>query len=352
MRMLGIVSASVLALAGVGPGAVLSHSSKPIATTTTTSTTTTIPYERPQAGWKVATVSPRGVMVDYKMIDLSGVYFRSIRLHARTTLLRWHVGTQDPPSRYGVVPVDAGPAINWPNEGLAGVVAVFNGGFKVDAKAGGSMVDGVTLSPLLRGDMTIAINAAGHWKMGEWAPDFPGPNFRAIAYRQNLGPLIANGKLTPAAYSPLASLWGSPLKGRPLQPRSALGIDVHGNLVYVATMSDVSPSAIAQALLAAGAVEGMQLDINPYWPIVGASFVPLHAPGDYPVQIPYSEHNPNIYNTGWERDFFVGLAEPGSWNCSWTSAGLGRITGVSQPQPLHEVCKARSAPVSTTSAAG
>jgi hypothetical protein len=357
--MLGIVSASVLVLVGVGvgvgAGVVLSHSSKTVVTTastTTAPTTTTIPYERPQTGWAVATASARGVMVDYRMIALSGVYFRVIRLHARTTLLRWHVGTQDPPSRYGLVSADAGPAINWPNEGLAGVVAVFNGGFKADAKAGGSMVDGVTLSPLLQGDMTIAINAAGHWKMGEWAPGFPGPNFHAIAYRQNLGPLIANGRLTPAAYSQLASLWGSPLKGRPLQPRSALGIDVHGNLVYLATMSDVSPSAIARALLVAGVVEGMQLDINPYWPIVGASFAPLHAPGDYPVQIPYSEHNPNIYNTGWERDFFVGLAEPGSWNCSWTSAGLGKITGVAQPQPLHEVCKARGALVSMTSAAG
>jgi hypothetical protein len=210
------------------------------------------------------------------------------------------------------------------------------------------MVDGVTLSPLLPGEMTLAINAAGHWKMGVWAPGFPGPNFHAIAYRQNLMPMIANGKLTSAALSSNEFIWGDPLKPGPHDPRSALGIDVHGNLVYVATMSDVSPSAIAHALLAAGAVEGMQLDINPYWPIVGASFAPLHAPGNYPVQIPYSEHNPNIYNTGWGRDFFVGLAEPGSWNCSWTSAGLGRITGVAQPQPLHEVCKARGAPVSTS----
>ena len=350
MRMIGVVSAAVVVAAGVGVGVMLSHSTRPVVTTTTTTTTSTIHFEAPQAGWAVATSSKRGVMVDYKMIDLSGVTFRAIRLHARTTLLRWHVGTQDPPSRYGQVPADAGPKINWPNEGLAGVVAVFNGAFKVGAHAGGSMVDGVTLSPMLPGKMTLAIGAAGHWKMGVWAPGFPGAHFHAIAYRQNLMPMIANAKLTAATLSSNEYIWGDPLKGTPHQPRSALGIDVHGNLVYVATMWGVSPTYIAQALLDAGAVEGMELDINPYWPIVGASFNPLHAPGNYPVQIPYSEHNPNIFNTGWERDFFVGLAEPASWNCAWTSVGLTTLTGVAQPQPLHEVCKGTTVTTTTTAA--
>ena len=349
MRTLGIVSTTALVLAGVGAGVVLGHSATAVATAT--SRTATTAFERPQAGWTVATESARGVMVDYKMINVAGVSFRTIRLHARTTLLRWHVGTQDPPSHYGQIPADAGPSINWPNEGLAGVVAVFNGAFKVGAKAGGSMVDGVTLSPMLPGQMTLAINAAGHWKMGVWAAGFPGPAFHAIAYRQNLMPMVANGQLTSAARSSNEYIWGDPLKPGPQEPRSALGIDVHGNLVYVATMSKVSPTLIAQALLGAGAFEGMELDINPYWPILGAPFAPLHAPGIYPVQIPYAEHNPTIYNTGWERDFFVALAEPGGWNCSWTSPGLGRITGGAQPQPLREVCSSRTASPSTPSVA-
>jgi hypothetical protein len=305
---------------------------------TASGTSSTVASERPQANWNVATSSARGVMVDYRMIDQGGVEYRAIRLRARTTLLRWHVGSIDPPTAPGEIPPDAASAINWPNEGVAGVVAVFNGGFKVAAKAGGSMVDGVTLAPLVRGDMTLAIDAAGHWKMGMWEPNFPGPSFHAIAYRQNLGPLIANGQVTRAALDASAPAWGSPLHNIPLQPRTALGIDARGNLIYIATMTSVSPGDIARALLAAGAREGMQLDINPYWPIVGASFHVLHAPGDYPVQIPYSEHNPTIYNTGWERDFFVAMAEPNSWTCAWRSPGLGAPSGRAQPQPLREVC--------------
>jgi len=279
------------------------------------------------------------------MINVAGVTFRAIiRLRARTTLLRWHVGSVDPPTHAGQIPPDAASAVNWPNEGLAGVVAVFNGGFKVAAHAGGSMVDGVTLSPMVPGDMTLAIDAAGHWKMGVWAPGFPGAHFHPIALRQNLGPMVANGRPTAAALSSNEYIWGDPLKNSPHQPRSALGVDARGNLIYVATMWGISPTFMARALVAAGAVEGMELDINPYWPVVGASFRVLHAPGTYPVQIPYSEHNPSMFNTGWERDFFVALAEPNSWSCQWTSRGLGHLTGVAQPQPLREVC-ARAAPV-------
>ncbi len=347
---------ALVAVVGVGTAVGLRTTSTTTTTTTTststTTTTTTVAPEAAQAGWQVATRSARGVMVDYRMLDVGSVYFRAIRLRARTTLLRWHVGGQDPPTRAGEVPADALDAIDWASEGLAGVVAVFNGGFKADAHAGGSMVDGVVTSPMVPGDMTIALDAAGHWRMGLWEPGFPGAHFHAIAYRQNLGPMIADGQLTAAARTNLVSEWGSPLKNSPLQPRSALGVDAHGNLVYVATMTQVSATQIAEALLAAGATEGMELDINPYWPIAGASFAVLHAPGGYPVQIPYSEHDPTIYNTGWERDFFVALAEPGSWRCRWVSPGLSAKLQAPQPQPLHEVCAGATAPTTTTSVAG
>ena len=334
MKFWGLATVSLLVLGSFTFAEVSAHESRALAATTPT----TIAPERPQPGWAVASSSTRGVMVDYKMVDLSGVLFRAIRLRARTTILRWHVGSQDPPTRTGEVPNDARPSVNWSNEGMAGVVAVFNGAFKVTAKAGGSMVDGLTLSPMLPNKMTLALSASGHWKMGMWAPGFPGAHFHAIAYRQNLLPMIANGQLTKVALSSNQFIWGDPLNERPLEPRSALGIDVRGNLIYVATMSHVAPAAIARALLSVGAVEGMELDINPFWPVVGASFGVLHAPGNYPVQLPYSQHNPSVFNTGWERDFFVGIAQPDSWNCSWASAGLGPLTATAQPQPLRETC--------------
>jgi hypothetical protein len=330
-------------------------------TTTTSSTTTTVPSSKPQPGWVVASSSARGVMVDYTNENVDGSVFRILRLRARTTLLRWHDGSEDPPSSAGEVPTDAGPSIDWASEGLAGVVAVFNGGFKESADAGGAVADGVTLEPLVRGDMTLALSNEGHWSMGVWgSKGFPAPGFDAIAYRQNLGPLVLHGALTPAATSTDWTYWGStwPDSAGAFTSRSGIGVDRNGNLVYVAAIGHVDVAQLGIALLRAGAVSAMELDINPFWPIMGASRAPLHAPGALPVQVPYAEHDPTIYETGWERDFFVALAEPGSWECAWTSPGLRPGVTGAQAQRLsiegsacRSLARKGSNPTTTTSSA-
>ncbi len=331
-RIVAIAVSTVLVLGGLG-SYVYSHDTATTTTTSTsTTTTTTLPPERPAAGWRVASSSARGVMVDYRDVRVGAAVFRVLRLRARTTLLRWHIGSVDPPTSPREVPVDAGPAIFWPSEGLAGVVAVFNGGFKKAGGGGGAAVDGLTLEPMVRGFMTIAIDAAGHWSMGVWgSPSFPAPGFDPVALRQNLAPLVLHGRLTPAALSANWQQWGSPLHNVPLVARTGLGVDAKGNLVYVATMTGVSATQVGEALVRVGAVSGMELDMNPYWPIMGASFAPLHASGGvFPVQLPFAEHNPSIYETGWQRDFFVAMAEPNSWACEWRSRGL--VPGVSGAQ--------------------
>ena len=342
-----VVLATLLAASAVYAG----HAGGATTTTTVTNAQSTVTA---QPGWRVASRSARGVMVDFKMIVVGGAQFRVVRLRARTTLLRWHVGSTDPVGS-SRVPLDAGAHVNWPNEGVAGVVALFNGGFKESAHAGGAVVDGVVLNPLVRGDMTIAIDRAGHWEMGVWgAPNFPTSNFAPVSLRQNLMPLVQHGALTTAALSSDWYAWGAPLNSKPLTARTGLGVDRNGNLIYVATMSGVLAPSVGRALIAAGAVVGMQLDINPFWPIAGASFAPVHnVGGTYPVQIPYMMHHPNVYDYQWTRDFFVAMAEPGSWRCSWQSPGVRAGAGV-QPQPLHLVgngCTSTTHPTTTTTSA-
>ena len=306
--------------------------------TSMSSTTTTIAPEVHQAGWTIVSASGRGVMVDVRNIDIGGVVYRAVRLRARTTLLRWHVGAGDP-NLWARAPLDAGPRIDWSSEGRAGVVAVFNGGFKQAASAGGAVVDGLTLNPLVKGDMTIVVNRFGHWAMGVWGSSgFPSPGFDPIEYRQNLGALVAHARPTPLSATTNPNVWGSPLRNVATEPRSALGVDAAGNLIYVASMQPALAHSLALALVQAGALTGMELDINPYWPILGAASAPLHGPGGtYAVQLVNAEHSPNIYDTGWERDFFVALAEPSSWKCEWASGGLRSGTAPPQPQALHIV---------------
>ena len=297
-------------------------------------TGTAVSVERAQPGWTVATRSARGVMVDYRNVTIGATSFRVLRLRARTTLLRWHVGSTDP-SLGTHAPPDAGPAIDWPVEGRAGVVAVFNGAFKQAAGAGGSIADGLTLVPMLAGRMTIAIDAAGSWTMGRWgSANFPPRGFAVVSARQNLGALVWNGRVTAAALSANWRQWGDTLGEVPAVARSGLGVDANGNLLYVATMQPILAGPLARALVAAGAVTGMELDINPFWPILGAPFAPLHQPGPMPVQLPMSEHSPTIYETGWTRDFFVALAEPSAWTCRWSGPGI-TSSHVPVAQPLR-----------------
>ncbi|MDE3043246.1 MAG: hypothetical protein KGJ10_00265 [Acidobacteriota bacterium] len=306
--------------------------------------------ERPQALWRVVSSSPRGVMVDYRNVKVDGVVFRALRLRARTTLLRWHVGAGDP-NAWRSAPADAGSSIDWANEGPAGVVAAFNGAFKQAANAGGAVVDHVVLEPMRRGYMTLALNNAGHWEMGVWgAKGFPTPGFGAIALRQNLAPLVQSGHLTGPALTSNWKFWGDPINENPLTARSGLGVDAQGNLIYVATMTGVLAPTLGKALIGAGAITAMQLDINPFWPTLGAAATPLHRPGAFSVFLPGELHNPAMYQTGWERDFFVALAEPATWGCSWASPGLTARPGA-QPQLLAlrgTNCSSSSSPSSTS----
>ena len=301
-------------------------------------TTTSALRERAQPNWKVASRSARGVMVDYRNINEGGAIFRVVRLRARTTLLRWHVGAGDP-NAWRLAPLDAGASIDWSIEGPPGVVAVFNGAFKQLANAGGAVADHVVFESLVPGLETIALDRFGHWEMGVWgATNFPTPGFHPISVRQNLVALVQHGVATPAVFTANVRSWGAMLTSSPYTARTGLGIDRAGNLIYVATMTGVLPSQLANVLLRAGAITAMQLDINPYWPILGLASTPLHRPGgSFAVQLPGSYRSASIYENGWTRDFFVAVAEPGSWSCSWQSRGVkGGVPGP-QAQPLRLV---------------
>jgi hypothetical protein len=320
-------------LSGVLTIGAVRHAGPTSSNSSAPSTTTTVARERPQAGWAVASASGRGVMADFTTVTVNGARFRVVRMRARTTFLRWHVGLGDP-ALYARVPVDAGPSVDWPNEGPAGVVAIFNGGFKQAAQAGGAMADGLTLVAPTTGRMTIALDAAGHWVMGVWGQNLPRVGFHVVSYRQNLAPLVRGGAPTGAASGPVLT-WGSPLGQVPAEPRTGLGVDRQGNLLYVATMQQVLPIQLATALVRAGALNAMELDINPFWPILGVPLVERHHPGvNYAIGLAGSQHSATVYDSGWIRDFFVALAEPSRWTCQWTGPGV-HAGAVPQPQHLR-----------------
>ena len=164
----------------------------------------------------------------------------------------------------------------------ASLVAAFNGGFKMADAHGGYYTEGRMIKPLVRGAASLVIYANGSVTLGAWGRDVTmTPSVAAV--RQNLFPLVVNGKATARATTRTWRVWGGtcpcgPGKhGTKHQWRSGLGITADGALVYVVG-PELDPVQVADLLVRAGAVRGMQLDINPAWPVF-ASFKPATRSG-------------------------------------------------------------------------
>ena len=199
----------------------------------------------------------------------------------------------------------------------AGLVAVFNGGFLMNAAQGGYYTEGRTVVPLVAGAASFVIYADGSETIGAWGTDVsmsPG----VVAVRQNLVPLVAGGVPTPQAASPDWQAWGatcgisscsSTVPGIENQWRSGAGITADGALVYSAGPG-LTPLQLAQLLVRAGVVRGMELDINPNWPVF-ATYAPsppngLAASSNGSSLQPSSVQNAaTFFNPGWARDFIT-----------------------------------------------
>jgi hypothetical protein len=162
------------------------------------------------------------------------------------------------------------------------LLATFNSGFYEQDAAGGFYVNGLLYDPMLRGLATVVAYRDGRVDVIRWqAGRRPGRGI--VMARQNLPLFVDNGRVNSTLAS--STLWGD----APSVWRTGLGIDRHGNLVYVAA-PDIAASGLARILVHVGAVRGMELDINLIWPILvtyggpGASRPSLFVPN--PTQIP------------------------------------------------------------------
>jgi len=218
-----------------------------------------------------------------------------------------HNGSADPgPAASGLV--RAGPAVTGAERRQ--LLAAFNGGFKLSAGAGGYMQEGHVISPLLPGFASLVIDRSGRARIGVWGRELPAPGEAVYSVRQNLQPLVLNGRPTAASADP--TVWGATLGGGAYVARSAIGQDAAGDLMYAASMSAV-PADLAAALAGHGARIAMELDINPEWVQLDAARTPG---GALTAEIPDQYRPSGQYLAGWTRDFFTVLAPPA------TSAGI------------------------------
>jgi hypothetical protein len=162
-------------------------------------------------------------------------------------------------------------------DAAATLVAAFNGGFKMADAHGGYYTEGRLIYPLVTGDASAVIYASGAITIGAWGSDVSMTR-SVVAVRQNLVPLVADGKPTALAAGPDWQAWGNTcgadscaasVPGIEHQWRSGLGVTADGALVY-AVGPALDPLQLARLLVRAGVVRGMELDINPGWPVFAA----------------------------------------------------------------------------------
>lgn len=139
------------------------------------------------------------------------------------------------------------------------LVSSFNGGFKWGDFDGGVTAFGASYRSPVAGEATLVIYDDGSFTVGAWGRDNDSAK-QVVGLRQNLGLLVDGGAPTAAAGNP--SAWGASVSGVATS-RSAVGVDAGGGMVWAG--GRVSPLDLANALVAAGAVRGMELDINPDW---------------------------------------------------------------------------------------
>ena len=196
------------------------------------------------------------------------------------------------------------------------LVAAFNGGFKMNAAKGGYYTERRTVDPLRAGAASLVIYHDGSVDIGAWNPEVS-MTPEVVAVRQNLVPLVAGGRPTPRAKSAHWQAWGNTcgasscahsVPGIEHQWRTALGVTSDGALVY-AQGPALDPRQLADLLVRAGVVRGMELDINPDWPIF-ATYDPASKRG---VATPSNGHAltatvrgpETFFEASWARDFIT-----------------------------------------------
>ena len=272
----------------------------------TTAPSTTVPPPSTTAvpnGWTVVSQVAAGPAIEERtVVTADGATVVLLRFLAGRTVFDLHVGSVDPPTQSEPIPASAGSVISAAERPL--LLGAFNGGFYTSTGSGGFEVDGMVLKALQTGVASLVIDQNGQARVAVWGQGAPLPGEAVASVRQNLPPLVANGQ--PSSEINVISAWGATLGGVNYVARSAIGTDQAGNLVYAASRSAV-PVDLSTALIDAGCVTAMELDINPEWvqaDVAATPGAPLTA------ALPGQSRPADQYLYGWTRDFVTVQAAP------------------------------------------
>lgn len=222
-----------------------------------------------------------------------------VAFNLKKTRLNFVLGTDEPygggPRRPGKIPDDDLA----PNR----LLATFNGGFQATHGQYGAMSDGIVALPLKEGIGTIAIWKTGSIDIGAWGKHFRESN-EMVAFRQNCPLVIEDGAVNPLVNQNRVQDWGGTVDGHIVTWRSAVAINRERTVLYYIAGSKLNMPIMAKTLLAIGAHQAVQLDINESW----VHFVAVRAKEKNltvePLFTQGMTFRPDRYLTPYSRDFF------------------------------------------------
>ena len=186
------------------------------------------------------------------------------------------------------------------------LVAAFNGGFKLTSSGVGFSSGSHVAVPLKAGLASLVTYTDGTSDVGPWGEGVPSSAHRVFSVLQNQQLLVDQGRAAANASTCIIECWGATVGGQTTVARSGIGVTSGGDLVWAAGEL-LTPSQLAGALVGAGVVRAMELDINPDWV---AGYLYEHHPGG-PTPVPLIPGQLGIYGKllePYSRDFLAVIA--------------------------------------------
>jgi Phosphodiester glycosidase len=143
------------------------------------------------------------------------------------------------------------------------LLATFNSGFRIASSGGGFYLNGKRQGALVPGVASVVYYADGHIAIGNWDQTVR-MHSDVVGVRQNLHLIVSHGKVPSSVDSNVETSWGATLGGGYYVWRSGIGVTAHGRVIFVYGPA-LNVRELAELLRRAGAVTGMELDINPAW---------------------------------------------------------------------------------------
>ncbi|MBD0745070.1 phosphodiester glycosidase family protein [Streptomyces sp. CBMA152] len=213
---------------------------------------------------------------------------------AKDARFQLHPGLREPGGSFSVPP-------NIPKGERAGLVASWNGGFKVTdgGSRGGFYLDGRTAGQLRDGAASEVFYRDGSIRIGVWGRDMRmTPD--VVGVRQCLELMVDGGSVVPDIDND--SKWGATDQSKMYVARSGVGVTAEGDVIMVVGQA-LSARTLAELMERAGAVRAMPLDMNRAWPSFMSYDGSRTPDSPVPTNILDFENPPERYYNQATRDF-------------------------------------------------